>query len=425
MGKNNELVLKNCMRQSKLFTKTLRQAPKDEVSLNAQLLIRAGFVDKLIAGVYTYLPLGLGVLNKIKEVVREEMSKIDGQEILMPALIPKENWAKTGRWDYFDALFKFKGVDKKEYGLGATHEEVITPLVKKFVLSYKDLPCAVYQIQDKFRDEVRVKSGLMRGREFSMKDLYSFHRDEADLDAYYERAKKAYFNIFSRCGLKAYLVEASGGTFSKFSHEFQVLTEYGEDEIFFCVCGRHQNKELVKNKELKCPYCGAKRELKKAIEVGNIFKLKTKYSAPFEFKYVDEKGVKNDVVMGTYGIGPSRVMGAVVEVHHDEKGITWPKEISPYNIHLVCLHPKDQEVVRFAENLYGALQKERIEVLYDDREEKAPGEKLADSDLIGIPQRLVVSKKTAEKNVCEFKFREKKASKIIPKDEVIGQAKRI
>lgn len=413
------------MRQSKLFTKSVKQAPKDEVSLNAQLLIRAGFVDKLVAGVYTYLPLGLRVLNKIKDIVREEMNNIDGQEILMPALIPKENWAQTSRWDHFNILFKLKGIDKKEYALGATHEEVVTPLVKKFVLSYKDLPCAVYQIQDKFRNEVRVKSGLMRGREFSMKDLYSFHRNEKDLDAYYERVKKAYFNVFSRCGLKAYLVEASGGTFSKFSHEFQVFTKYGEDEIFFCVCGRHQNKELVKNKELKCPYCGARREIKKAIEVGNIFKLKTKYSKPFEFKYMDENGDECDVIMGTYGIGPSRIMGAIVEIHHDDRGILWPKEISPYDVHLVSLHPKDKEVVKFAENLYRALQKKRIEVLYDDRESKSLGEKLVDCDLIGIPKRIVVSKKTVKEGVCEFKFRGKKEVKKIPKDKVIGEVKAI
>ncbi|MEK7064928.1 MAG: aminoacyl--tRNA ligase-related protein, partial [Patescibacteria group bacterium] len=325
------------MRQSKLFTKTQREAPKDEVSLNAQLLIRAGFVDKLMAGVYTYLPLGLRVLDKIKNIIREEINAVGGQEILMPALNPKENWVKTGRWDGLDVLFRLEGAGGKEYALGASHEEVVTPLVQRFANSYKDLPVAVYQIQDKFRNEPRAKSGLLRGREFSMKDLYSFHANEKDLDGYYEKVKAAYLKIYERCGLGplTHVVFASGGTFSKYSHEFQTITEYGEDTIFVCSkCGTGVNKEII-DEQKTCPECGnEKLEEKKSIEVGNIFKLKTKYSAAFDYKYTDEKGEKQIVTMGCYGIGPSRVLGTIVEVHHDDGGIIWPESVAPFQIHL-------------------------------------------------------------------------------------------
>ncbi|MBI5222172.1 MAG: hypothetical protein HY980_01605 [Candidatus Magasanikbacteria bacterium] len=399
------------MRQSQLFTKTLREAPKDEVSLNARLLIQAGFADKLMAGVYTYLPLGLRVLKKIQNIIREEINQIGGQEILMPALHPKENWEATGRWDGLDVLFKLIGAGEKEFALGPSHEEIVTPLVQRFVKSYKDLPMAVYQIQDKFRNEPRAKSGLLRGREFNMKDLYSFHRDGDDLDAYYQKASDAYLKIFSRCGLDAKLVEASGGTFSKLSHEFQVFTEHGEDDVYVCgQCGKNQNKELAG--DLKCPYCGAKREIKKAIEVGNIFKLKTKFSAPFNFKYVDEKGAEQDVVMGCYGIGPSRVLGAVVEVHHDDKGIVWPENLAPFDIHLVSL-VKEKQDVKSAEEIYEHLTKSGKEVLYDDRVEVSAGEKFADCDLIGIPYRYVVSPKTLARKSVEVKKRGEEEAKLV------------
>ncbi|MBT4722980.1 hypothetical protein HN958_00470 [Candidatus Falkowbacteria bacterium] len=410
------------MRQSKLFTKTIKDAPKDEVSLNAQLLIRGGFIEKLAAGIYSYLPLGLRTLRKVQSVVRDEMDAIDGQEILMPALTPKENWEKTDRWDNFDALYKLQGVNKKDYALGATHEEIVTPLAKKFISSYKDLPMALYQIQDKFRNEVRAKSGLMRGREFSMKDLYSFHVDEADLDSYYEKAKKAYYNVFQRCGLKAYIVEASGGAFTDFSHEYQVFTEYGEDEVYFCKeCDRHQNKELVEKGEIKCPYCGAEREVKKAIEVGNIFKLMTRFSNPFNVKYVDKNGKEQDVIMGTYGIGPSRVMGAVVEVHHDDSGIVWPEEIAPYKVHLLALG-NDDKVKQESDNLYEKLVSAGVEVLYDDRDDSA-GIKFSDSDLLGLPYRVVISKKTLAENQVELKKRNEEKSEMVNLDKIIDTLK--
>jgi prolyl-tRNA synthetase len=290
------------MYQSKLFTKTTKQIPKDEVSINSQLLIRAGFVNKLAAGIYTYLPLGLRVLNKIKNIIREEINAVDGQEILMPALIPKENWTKTGRWDEMDVLYKLKAGGDKEFALGATHEEVVTPLLRDYVNSYKDLPTAVYQIQDKFRDEARAKSGLLRGREFSMKDLYSFHRDEADLEQYYEKVKVAYFNIFTRCGLDAKIVASSGGTFSKYSHEFQVFADFGEDEVYSCPkCGWHKNKEIITDTE-KCDDCGSELQIHKGVEVGNIFQLKTKYSAAFDFKFKDVDGLLFFAAMLSFSI---------------------------------------------------------------------------------------------------------------------------
>ena len=325
------------MRQSQLFSKTLRDTPRDEVSVNARLLIKAGFVDKLAAGIYSYLPLGLRVLKKIQNIVREEMGKIGGQEILLPALIPKELYDTTGRWDKIDVLFKLKSRDKW-YALGSTHEEVVTPLIKKFVHSYKDLPLAVYQIQDKFRDEPRAKSGLLRGREFNMKDLYSFHKDEADFADFYEKSKQAYLRIFERCGLAAVVAEASGGVFTdKPSHEFQVFTPHGEDIIFGCPrCRTYKNAEIVKGG--KCDDCGSELEENKAIEVGNIFPLETRFTKPFDFNFLDSAGQRQSVLMGCYGIGPSRVMGSVVEVHHDENGIIWPEAIAPYSFHLISFH---------------------------------------------------------------------------------------
>lgn len=400
------------MKQSELFTKILREAPKEEISLNSQLLIRAGFVDKLMAGVYTFLPLGLKVMTKIENIIREEMNAIGGQEILMPALHPKENWEKTGRWKY-EEMFKLKNRQDKDFSLGWTHEEIVTPLVQRFIHSYKDLPLHVYQIQDKFRDELRAKSGLLRGIEFIMKDLYSFHADEKDLDEFYEKAKGAYARIFERCGLgdKTYLTLASGGTFSKYSHEFQTVTPYGEDEIYLCSkCRVAVNKEIIKEQSV-CPECkSAKLEQQKAIEVGNIFKLKEKYTQAFDLKFKDKDGKDKMVLMGCYGIGLSRLMGAVVEVHHDDKGIIWPEGVAPFAYHLIQIGDSPA-VAKAAQNLYRDLQKQSVEVLYDDRD-KSPGEKFAESDLMGIPVRIVVSERTLEKNSVEIKKRDKNEVKL-------------
>jgi len=409
------------MRQSQLFTKTIREAPKDEKSINAKLLIRAGFIRKLIAGVYTFLPLGLRIQEKIEEIIKEEMNTVGGREILMPALHPKKNWEITGRWRYPE-MFKLKNRSGKDFSLGWTHEEIITPLVREFISSYKDLPLCVYQIQDKFRDELRVKSGLLRGLEFIMKDLYSFHRDEKDLDSYYEKMKKVYFKIFQRCGLgkQTFLTLASGGSFCKYSHEFQTVTPYGEDEIYLCQkCKLAINKEIIKEEKYQCHECKSKKlEIKKAIEVGNIFKLKDKFSKPFHLTFVDKDGKEKIVFMGCYGIGLGRLMGAIIEVHHDEKGIVWPKEVAPFQVHLIQIDPspkfsEGQRVKKTTEKLYQDLQKAGIEVLYDDRKDKTAGEKFADCDLIGIPWRIVISERTLKRNSVEVKERKKKETKLV------------
>ncbi len=415
------------MRQSKLFGKTQKEAPKDEVSVNAILLTRAGFIDKLTAGAYTYLPLGLRVLEKVKTIVREEMNAIGGQEILMPSLHPKEIWEKTGRWTDPgpEVMFQFQGRSKKEYGLGWTHEEIVTPLVKKFVNSYKDLPLYLFQIQDKFRNEPRAKSGLLRGIEFSMKDLYSFHADEKDLDQYYQQALEVYQKVFQRCGLDSLVTEASGGSFSKYSHEFQVLTQSGEDTIYYCQqCGYAQNKEIAEVKDGdSCPKC-QKGEIKegKSIEVGNIFRLKTKYSAPFALEYAAKDGKRKPVMMGCYGIGPSRVMGTVVEVYHDGQGIIWPESIAPFKAHLVQVG-SEPVVAKTAEAVYNKLLAEKIEVLFDDRLEISSGQKFADADLIGIPDRLVVSAKTNDK--IELKMRNETQGKLVEFKELIKKLKKV
>lgn len=397
------------MKQSQFFIKTLKQAPKDEKSINAQFLIRAGFIDKLMAGVYSYLPLGWRVLKKIENIIRQEINAINGQEVLLPALHPRENWEKTNRWQY-EEMFKLKNRAEKDFSLGWTHEEIITPLVKKFVQSYRDLPVYIYQIQTKFRDELRSKSGLLRGVEFIMKDLYSFHCDEKSLDRYYEKVKKTYFRIFKKCGLgkQTILTLASGGTFSKYSHEFQVITPFGEDEIYLCSkCRLGINKEIIEKEKYQCSKCGNKKlEVKRAIEVGNIFKLNDKFTNPFNFTFKDKNGKENIVLMGCYGIGLGRLMGTIVETNYDEKGIIWPKTVAPFDIHLISINENKE-----AEKIYQNLIK-NFDVLYDDREINA-GEKFADADLIGIPIRIVLSKNTLAKNSVEIKKRNENKTKFV------------
>lgn len=407
------------MRISTLFSKTSKQNPTDEISKNAQLLIRAGYVEKVAAGIYSFLPLGVRVINKISQIVREEMNAIGGQEILMPVLHPKENWEKTGRWASLDVLFKVKG-QAGEFALGPTHEEIVVPLAQRFISSYSDLPKYVYQIQTKFRDEPRSKSGLLRGREFLMKDLYSLHTSEADLDEYYDKARAAYKKVFKRMGLESIEAEASGGTFSKYSHEYQVICENGEDEIIYCPGGDYaQNKEIavaVEGKQCDLGHGPLKRV--KTIEVGNIFKLKTKYSEPFGLKFTDKDGSQKLVVMGCYGIGISRLMGTIVEVMADEKGIIWPKTVSPYEAHLV--HIEDKQSESWAKQTYEKLTHAGVDVLWDDREDVSAGEKFADSDLIGVPVRLVISKKVGEGKV-EWKGRDKKEPEIMNLEQAISR----
>lgn len=408
------------MKQSELFTKTQKNAPKDEISLNAQLLFRAGFIDKLMAGVYTLLPLGLRVYKKIETIIREEMNAIGGQELYMPTLNPKENWDITGRWKLLNEdVYKVKDGEKREYMLAPTHEEVIVPLVKKFVHSYKDLPLAVYHIQNKFRKEKRAKSGLLRGREFVMKDLYSFHLDEKDLDNYYEKVSAAYEKIFTRAGIgdRTYKTFASGATFSKYSHEFQTVTPAGEDTIYICEkCHLAVNKEILSDVNNECPVCkGRLDKTEKAVEVGNIFKNKDKYTKPFNLTVKDKDSQDKLIITGCYGIGLQRLLGTIVEVHHDEKGIIWPGTVAPFQVHLLSLGKNEE-----AEKAYQELLNNNIEVLYDDREVSA-GEKFADSDLIGIPYRIVVSEKSLTSGGAEVKKRKEKEGRIIALKNIIKE----
>ena len=399
------------MKQTDLFAKTFKETPKDEISLNAQFLVRGGFVDKLGAGIYTFLPLGLRVMGKIEKIVREEMDNVQGQEVLMPLLVPNDPWEKTGRWKVPE-MYKIKD---ENLGLGWTHEEIITPLMKKHILSSKDLPKYVYQINTKFRNEPRAKSGLLRGREFRMKDLYSFHANEEDLNEYYERVKQAYFRVYERCGLKekTYLARATGGEFSdSLSHEFQTVTPAGEDIIYICKkCGVAFNKEVF---EKRCDCGGEEFIEEKSIEVGNIFKLGSKYSKVF--------GLKNDdgtnIVMGCYGIGISRLVGVIVEAFNDGKGIIWPESVAPFSVHLVSLDGGDSEIKARAEEIYSILQNLGIEVLYDNRDDKTAGEKLNDCDLIGIPLRVVVSSKTLKEESVELKKRNEEKARLVKIKEI-------
>ncbi len=399
------------MLQSQLFTKTRKEAPSDEVAKNAQLLIRAGYVHKEMAGVYAYLPLGLRTLNNIVQIIREEMDSIGANELVMPALQDKTLWEKTDRWDdaKVDNWFKTKFASGGETGLGITHEEPLTNLMRDHITSYRDLPVAAYQFQNKFRNEMRAKSGIMRGKEFMMKDLYSFARSTEEHEAFYARAREAYLRIFHRLGIgdRTYVTFASGGIFSRFSEEFQTESDAGEDIIYVDTkSGRALNKEVLTDEVLLD--LGINRDdlvEKKSIEVGNIFTLGTKFSQPLGLTYRDEEGKDQLVVMGSYGIGPTRLMGTIAEIMGDERGLVWPKSIAPYRVHIVSLQPDDEVVASSANLLYDALLDRGIEVLYDDRVGLSPGEKFKDSDLIGIPTRVVISKKTQESGRLEVKDR--------------------
>lgn len=408
----------NTVRYSKLFGKTIKEAPKDEVSSNAKLLTRAGFIRREVSGIYNYLPLGLRVLEKISKIIREEMNAIGGQELLLSSLQNKQSWEKTGRWKSFDALFKLTSILDNQYPLGPTHEEVVVPLAKQFISSYKDLPLAVYQIQTKFRDEKRAKSGILRGREFLMKDLYSFHATEADFNKYYELAKKTYKKIFDRVGLIAMETQASGGAFSKISHEYQVVTDAGEDEIIYCPGGDFSaNIEVSPVREGKqCDLGHGALKKAKSIEVGNIFPLGTKFSDAFGLTYKNKEGKEIPVIMGCYGIGISRLMGAIAEVHFDKNGLVWPESVAPYDVHLAGIMNSESRIKEKADKIYKDLEKAGIEVLYDDREDVSAGQKFADADLVGIPVRLVVSGRTGDK--IEWKKRNEEKSEIIELDEI-------
>lgn len=407
------------MRQSQLLSKTLKNIPSDEASKNAQFLIRAGFIDKEMSGVYSFLPLGLRVLNKIERIIREEMDSIGGQEVRLTALQNPEVWKASKRWDdqVIDVWFKTRLKNGSELGLATTHEEPLTNLLKKFVSSHKDLPLYVYQFQTKFRNEIRAKSGIMRTREFVMKDLYSFCRDQEESDEFYEQAAAAYRRIFDKTGIGAqtFYTFASGGSFSKYSHEFQTVSSAGEDIIYISEEKKIAVNKEVLNNEVLNDLGLEKKDLRaeKSIEVGNIFKLGTKFSDALGLYYNTDKGEKKPVIMGCYGIGPARLMGTVVELKNDSKGIIWPEAIAPFLVHMVSIN-QDKE----AEKLYKEFEQAGIEVLFDDRE-ISPGVKFADADLIGIPLRLVVSEKTLKNNQVEFKKRDKEEVEMVDVDKIL------
>lgn len=411
------------MRLSKLFTKTQKNAPADETAKNAQLLIRAGFVHKDAAGVYLWLPLGLKVLDKISNIIREEMNAIGGQEVLLSSLQRQELWEQTDRWDdeKVDVWFKSEYKNGTPVGFGWSHEEQMTDMMKQQISSYRDLPVYVYQFQNKLRNETRAKSGIMRTREFVMKDLYSFSRTEEEHNAFYKQAAEAYKKIFDRLGIgdNTFYTFASGGAFAEFSHEFQTICEAGEDIIYL-----DRNKKLAINEEVLkddvLEKLGLKREeleQHKAAEIGNIFSLGTSKSEPMGLKYLDEDGSEKLVIMGSYGIGPARVMGVIAELMSDERGLVWPENIAPAHVYLATVGT-DPGVLDTANDVYKKFSQQGIEVLYDDRDAR-PGEKFANADLMGIPHRVVISQKTLEVGKLEYKHRKQSESQLLNEEEIV------
>jgi len=411
------------MRVSKLFTKTSKTVPADEVAKNAQLLIRAGFIYKEMAGVYTYLPLGKLVLDKIIQIIREEMNAVGGEEMSLTALQQKETWVASGRWndEVMDVWFKTKLANGIEIGLAPTHEEPLTKIMKNFIHSYKDLPVYPYQFQIKFRNELRSKSGLMRGREFWMKDLYNFSLNRAEHEIFYEKMVDAYNKIYARLGIGeiTYKTFASGGSFSKYSHEFQTISDVGEDKIYV-----HEAKKIAINKEVYSDEVLVdlgieKSELieKTAVEVGNIFTLGTKFSDALGLKYTDEDGKINPVFMGCYGTGPSRIMGLLAEHFSDDRGLVWPENVAPCKVYLVCI---GETAAASADELYDELTDKGVEVMYDDRDVH-PGQKFADSELIGIPYRVTVSDRTIDSQTYELVERKNGTKNLLTHEQLLAK----
>lgn len=411
------------MLQSKLFPKTRKEAPKDAESINHKLLVRAGFIDQLMAGSWTLLPLGWQVVNKINQIIREEMNAIGGQEMLMPLMHPKELWNETGRWEEAkEVMYQFKDSRGKEFALSFTHEEIVMDILRKNIKSYQDLPVYVYHFSTKFRNEPRARSGILRGREFLMKDLYSAHVSKKDMMNYYEKVKGAYSKIFTRLGFNFRITEASGSVFTdNRTHEFQVLCDTGEDTIFYCdKCDWGLNKEIFQgDRGDPCQKCGKGKMIEaKSIEVGNIFPLGTFYAEKMGFYFTDRDGGKKPVWFASYGIGPTRVLGTLVEVSHDEKGIIWYPQVAPFDVHLLDLRTSNKE--QRTEEIDDKLINSGIEVLWDDRDLSA-GEKFADCDLIGIPVRLVISKETGDK--IEWKRRDSENKELLSLEEVVKRVK--
>ena len=416
------------MLQSKLFSKTKKETPKDIKAISHQLLYRADFIEQLGSGIYSLLPLGLRVQQKIIGIIREEMLDIGAQEVLLPSLHPKEIWEKSGRWETINPpLFKLKDGHKREFALGSTHEEVMTKIVKERVSSYKDLPVLLFQFQTKFRNEIRYTGGLLRTREFVMKDLYSFHQNEADFRKFYEKVAESYLKIFKRCGLQAKRVKASGlGFTNSFTDEFQVLTPVGEDTVVYCEkCGFAQNKEIAKVKAGdKCPECGGKLRQQRGIEVGNIFPLGTKYAQAFNLYFIDKDGKKRLPVMGSYGIGIGRLIATIVEINHDEKGIVWPWQVAPFKIHILNLRLSQKEAA-WLSHLAQEFEEQGIEVLYDDREDVSNGEKLVEADLLGLPLRIIGSEKSFQSGKVEVKKRSEEKTIMVDLKEAVPGVKKL
>ena len=410
------------MKQSLLFVPTSKDAPKDAEVKSHKLMSRAGLIKQVAAGIYTYLPLGYKVIQNIERIIREELEKIDATELLMPALQPSDLWIESGRWEqYGPELMRLQDRKGRDFCLGPTHEEIITQVVRDYINSYKKLPFALYQIQTKFRDEMRPRFGLLRGREFIMKDAYTFSATDEDLDVWYKKFTQAYIDIFKRCGLEIKIVNSDVGNIGgDEADEFMVMSEVGEDFITYCEkCSYAANQEHSGLHEGDlCPKCSSLVKIAKGIEVGNIFKLGTKYSESMKAMFINKEGKPQPVIMGCYGLGISRTLMASVEQHSTENEIIWPKGISPYQVHIIPVNLKDDIQSELAKEIYAKLRNEGVEVLLDDRDERA-GVKFKDADLIGIPLRIIVGKDAISGNV-EFVNRYLDKKELIKKTDILA-----
>jgi len=410
---------------TKAFIPTLKESPQEAESISHKLMLRAGLIRMLLSGAYSYLPLGLRVLRKIEDIIRQEMDSAGAAQLLLPVLQPLELWVKSGRdKDIGEIMIRFTDRRGRNICLGPTHEEVITALTAGCVSSYKQLPLVLYQIQTKFRDEIRPRFGVVRACEFIMKDAYSFDRDEAGLDKNYRAMYEAYTRIFERCGLDVLIQEADSGVMGgKVSHEFLVPAHSGEDTVLFCPKCKH-TQAFKEESPLDCKECKVSLEKLNAIEIGHIFKLGTKYSAALEANFLDAKGVLNPMIMGCYGIGVSRMIAAIIEQNNDPDGIIWPKEVSPFQVVVLALDVTDTEIMRLAADVYEILKKEDVETLFDDRDERA-GVKFKDADLIGIPYIVTIGKKTLKEQKIELKSRKDKQVLFVEKENLVLKIKEL
>ena len=415
------------MKWSQAFMPTLKETPSDAEVISHKLMLRSGLIRKLASGVYTYLPLGLKIINRVTDIIREQMNSLGSQEVLLPALQPAVLWKNSGRYEQIGkVMIHFVDRRGKEMVLGPTHEEVITALVKKEINSYKQLPIILYQIQTKFRDEPRPRFGVLRSCEFIMKDAYSFDKDIDGLNKNYSKMYDAYHRIFERCGLKFIAVEADSGIMGgELSHEFMVLADAGEDLILYCEeCGYGASQIKENEADRKCPRCSKKLSTKNAIEIGHIFKLGVKYSESLSATFLNEKGKAKPIIMGCYGIGVNRIVAALIEQNHDKNGIIWPYAVSPYQVTILAIDASYQPAVDYATLLYDRLRKENIDVLLDDRDERA-GVKFKDADLIGIPLQVIIGGKSMQQGMVEIKFRKTGEVIKVRKEEALDKIREI